>query len=73
MRGIRDSPLLALLQATVNNPKLFDMSGVTDPREFKAELREAWGRCIQRRLGLGRDVNPESNELASRPTFPGRP
>ena len=34
--------LLALLQVTVDDPKLFDMSGVTDPREFKAELREAW-------------------------------
>lgn len=35
-------PLLALLQLTVDNPKLFDLSGGADPEEFKAELREAW-------------------------------
>ncbi|MCF3932871.1 hypothetical protein L1787_05510 [Acuticoccus sp. M5D2P5] len=34
--------LLVMLQATVDDEKIFDMSGVTDPDAFKKELREAW-------------------------------
>ena len=66
--------LLALLQATVDDQKLFDMSGVTDPREFKAELREARARAgalSQRDLLLGGDILSGVGELRD-PDFPGR-
>jgi hypothetical protein len=53
-----ESPdLLAILQATVDDEKILDMSGVADPAEFRAEAAAGVAGAIsQRALLLGADI-----------------
>ena len=63
--------LLAILQATVDDEKIFDMSGVADPAEFRAELREAWRALYHNALYCwAQTFYPESSEIRE-PDFPG--
>ena len=65
------SDIFSERQASVDDEKIFDVSYVADPAEFRSELRKAWMALYHNTIYCwAQTFYPESNEIRE-PDFPG--